>query len=249
MEDKHRISSANHPQSNGRAEVAVKSAKKLLRSNVGPNWSLDYDKLLRVLLQLRNSPDPDCNIFPAIIIFGRPIRDSLSFVNRLEKNSNPNIRPTWREAWAQKEIALRTRFTRTSEALNEHAQLLTPLKVWDKVFIQNQIGNSPTKWHRTGTVVEVASPDQYIIKLNGSRRLTKCVRMFLRVFKPTYMTTESAPTDTKLETKDRLEGNTKTETASVPPATGIDITEGNEDTANVPDFPCHDETTPLTKSN
>ena len=29
---KHRISSAYHPRSNGRAEVAVKSAKRLLRS-------------------------------------------------------------------------------------------------------------------------------------------------------------------------------------------------------------------------
>ena len=32
----HRISSAHYAQSNGRAEVAVKSAKRLLRSNIGP---------------------------------------------------------------------------------------------------------------------------------------------------------------------------------------------------------------------
>ena len=42
---KHRISSAYHPQSNGRAEVAVKSAKRLLRSNTSPNGSLNHDKL------------------------------------------------------------------------------------------------------------------------------------------------------------------------------------------------------------
>ena len=51
---KHRVSSAYNPQSNGRAEVAVKSAKRLLRSNIGPTGSLDNDKLLRALLQLRN---------------------------------------------------------------------------------------------------------------------------------------------------------------------------------------------------
>ena len=43
-------------------------------------------------------PDPDCNISSAQIISGRPLRDTLSFVNRLEKYSNPNVRPTWRQA-------------------------------------------------------------------------------------------------------------------------------------------------------
>ena len=82
---KSRISSAYNPQSNGRAEVAVKSAKRLLRSNIGPTGSLDTDKLLRALLQLRNTPDADCNLSPAQIIYGRPIRDAFAFANRLEK--------------------------------------------------------------------------------------------------------------------------------------------------------------------
>jgi hypothetical protein len=181
---RHRISSAYHPQSNGRAEVAVKSAKRLLRSNVGPNGSLDNDKLLRALLQMRNTPDPDCNLSPAQIIFGRPIRDSLSFVNRLEKYTNPHIRPIWREAWTAKESALRTRFTRTSETLNEHAKPLMPLKIGDKCFIQNQTGNNPNKWHRTGTIVDSTHHDQYVVKVDGSGRLTRRNRRFLRAFKP-----------------------------------------------------------------
>ena len=92
---KHRLSEAYHPQSNGRAEVAVKSAKRLR-----PYRKLDNDALLHALLQLRNTPDPDCNVSPAQIIFGRPIRDAFSFVNRLEKFSNPAVRQTWREAWS-----------------------------------------------------------------------------------------------------------------------------------------------------
>ena len=47
---KHRLSSAYNPQSNGRAEVAVKSAKRLLRSNTGPSGSLDTDRFLRAML-------------------------------------------------------------------------------------------------------------------------------------------------------------------------------------------------------
>ena len=190
---RHRISSAYHPQSNGRAEVAVKAAKRLLRSNVGPNGSLDNDKLLRALLQSRNTPDPDCNLSPAQIIFGRPIRDSLSFVNRLEKYTNPHIRPMWREAWATKESALRTRFTKTSETLNEHAKPLIPLKIGDKCFIQNQTGNNPNKWHRTGTIVDSAEHDQYVVKVDGSGRLTKRNRRFLRAFKPASLAIENTP--------------------------------------------------------
>ena len=74
-EVRHRMSSAYFPQSNGRAEVAVKKAKRMLMANVGPTGSLNNDGLLGALLQARNTPDPDCNISPAQVVFGRPIRD------------------------------------------------------------------------------------------------------------------------------------------------------------------------------
>ncbi len=190
---KHRLSSAYHPQSNGRAEVAVKSAKRLLRSNVGPTGTLDNDRLLCALLQLRNTPDPDCNVSPAQIIFGRPIRDAFSFVNRLEKFSNPAVRLTWREAWSSKETALRTRFTRSSESLNEHAKPLPPLTVGERCFIQNQTGKEPKKWHRSGIVTEVLQHDQYLVKVDGSGRVTRRNRRFLRAFKTASTVIERAP--------------------------------------------------------
>ena len=61
----HRKSSAYFPQSNGRAEVTVKKAKRILRENVGSNRLLDNDSFLGAILQVRNTPDPDCNILPA----------------------------------------------------------------------------------------------------------------------------------------------------------------------------------------
>lgn len=97
----HRISFTYNPRSNGRVEVAVKATKRLLRSNVGPTGSLDDDRFLCALLQQRNTPDSDCDISPAQVIFGKPIRDSLSFVNRLKKYSNPHVRFTWCEAWSE----------------------------------------------------------------------------------------------------------------------------------------------------
>lgn len=181
---RHRLSSAGFPQSNGRAEVAVKTAKRLLMSNTGPTGSLDHDRFLRAMLQLRNTPDPDCNLSPAQIIFDRPVRDTLSFVNKLEKFSNPHIRPLWRQAWAAKEEALRTRLTRTTESLTTHSRPLRSLTIGERVFIQNQRGTHPTKWDRSGTVVESPGYDQYRIKVDGSGRLTLRNRRFLRAYTP-----------------------------------------------------------------
>ncbi len=169
---RHRVSSVSFPQSNGRAEVAVKTAKRLLMSNTGPTGNLDHDRFLRAILQLRNTPDRECNLSPAQIIFGQPLRDSLTFVNRLEKFSNPHIRPLWRQAWTAKEEALRTRISRTTESLQTHSRPLRPLTTGDRVFLQNQHGPNPTKWDRSGLVVESLGHDQYRVKIDGSGRLT-----------------------------------------------------------------------------
>ena len=142
---RHRVSSAHLAQSNGRADVVVKTDKRLLMSNTGPTGSLDNDRFLRAMLQLRNTPDSDCNISPAQIMFGRPLRDTLSFVNRLEKFSNPHVRPLWRQAWAAKEHALCSRITRVTESLKQHSRPLRPLALGDKVFLQNQQGTNPNK--------------------------------------------------------------------------------------------------------
>ena len=207
---RHCISSANFPQSNGRAEVAVKKVKRLLQSNTGPTGSLDNDGFLKAMLQLRNTPDPDCNISPAEIIFGRPLRDEFSFMNHLEKYSNPHIRPLWRDAWAAKEDALRTRMSRTTESLAAHSRPLHPLHVGDRVFVQNQRGPNPNKWDKSGTVVETLEHDQYRVKVDGSGRLTLRNRRFLRAFTPiseslkVYDSHRSSPTTPFNQPQDNL---------------------------------------------
>ena len=187
-EVRHRMSSAYFPQSNGRGEVAVKKAKRMLMDNVGPTGSLNNDSLLRALLQTRNTPDPDCNISPAQMVFGRPIRDAFSFVSRCIKYNNPSIRPTWREAWSQTEDAMRARMPRSTEALDMHTKPLAPLSLGDKVFLQNQRGSHPKKWDKSGTVVELGNYDQYWVKVDGSGRLSLRNRHFLRKFVPLSVT-------------------------------------------------------------
>ncbi len=192
---RHRISSVSFPQSNGRAEVAVKMAKRLLMSNTGPTGNLNHDGFLKAILQLRSTPDPDCNLSPEQIIFGRPLRDSFSFINRLEKFSNPHIRPLWRQAWTAKEDALRTRISRTTEALQTHSRPLRPLTTGDRVFLQNQQGHNATKWDRSGLVVDSLGNDQYRVKVDGSGRLTLRNRRFLRAYTPV------SPANTSLQLK------------------------------------------------
>ena len=51
-----RQSSAHYPQSNGRAEVAVKTAKRILREKLGSNGTLATERVVLALLQYHNTP-------------------------------------------------------------------------------------------------------------------------------------------------------------------------------------------------
>ena len=73
----HRNSSAEYPQSNGRAELGVKTAKRIIMSNTSANGSLDNDKVARALMQYRNTPLPHINLSPAQILYHRQLRDHL----------------------------------------------------------------------------------------------------------------------------------------------------------------------------
>ena len=70
----HRMSSAYHPVSNGRAELTVKTTKLLLMENVGINAELNNDRMVQAILQ-RNTPDPGCKLSPAQILLGRNLKD------------------------------------------------------------------------------------------------------------------------------------------------------------------------------
>ena len=174
-----RVSSVAYPHSNCRAEVGVKTMKRLITDNTGPGGSLDTDRVLRAILQYRNTPDPETGLSPAQVIFGRQIRDFTPVLPGLYRP-----RQEWRETMERREDALAKRHIKAQERLTEHTVRLPPLKVGDAVFIQNQTGNHPRRWHRTGVCVEVRQHDQYVIKVDGTGRLTLRNRKFLRKFTP-----------------------------------------------------------------
>ena len=74
---KHRVSSPYYAQSNGRAELGVKTAKRLLKENTNPDGSLNNNKVACAILQYHNTPLRDGPMSPSQLLFGRALADFL----------------------------------------------------------------------------------------------------------------------------------------------------------------------------
>ena len=70
------------------------------------------------------------------------------------------------------------------DKINAKAHTLEPLTVGDHVHVQNQYGNHPSRWDKTGVIVHVGEHDKYMVRVHGSRRVTARNRRFLRRFVP-----------------------------------------------------------------
>ena len=123
----------------------MKKVNRIITGNCSPSGSLDVDKFHKAILCYRNTPDPFTKFSPAMAVFGREMRDGLPI---LPGRYNPHT--SWRELLDHREKGLAKRHVAKKESWSEHTRQLSPLTVGDKVFIQNQTGNNPRRWERTG---------------------------------------------------------------------------------------------------
>ena len=175
----HRLSSVAFAHSNCRAELGVKTMKRLLMDNTENDDKLNSNVFHRAILQYRNTPDRDTKLSPAMCVFGRQIRD---FLPGAPGKYSPH--QAWHKTLEAREDALRCRHMKAHERLSEHTRRLPQLQVGDHVRIQNQTGPHPLKWDKTGIIVEVRQFDQYTVKIDGSNRSTLRNRKFLRKYMP-----------------------------------------------------------------
>ena len=176
---KWRVSSVAYPHSNCRAEIGVKTVKRMIINNTNTSGEIDIPKFQRAMLQYRNTPSSIDRRSPAEIVFGRQIRDFIPV-----KLGNYIPCHTWIGTMHNREAAFRQRHAKEVEVLSAHTKVLPQLKVGDHVRVQNQVGNNPRRWDKTGVVIEVRQYDQYAIKIHGSGRVTLRNRKFLRQYVP-----------------------------------------------------------------
>ena len=151
---------------------------------------------------------------------------------------------------------------KAAERWSEHTQHLYPLKVGDTVRIQNQRGPFPTKWDKTGCVVEVRQFDQYVVRVDGSGRVMLRNRKFLRKYMPiqpcvqprsilTDFPVNLQPSETSENTMDNEQSytNNRSRHASNPKPISPPTTNGDLDTTeNIPVNDILETDTPVTHS-
>ena len=169
---KLRISSAHYPQSNGRAEVAVRSAKRMIRNNVRGDGSLDTDAAAKALMQYRNTPLRDIEKSPAQLALGRQLRDSIPMSKEYYLPDSH-----WATTLREREKAMVKSAEKDKEFYDLHAKQLPYLRVGSQVLIQDPISK---RWDRSGIVMERYPYRQYLIKVNGSGRMTRRNRRHLK---------------------------------------------------------------------
>jgi hypothetical protein len=175
----HRLSSAYMPHSNQMAEGAVKIAKRMICQNTSRNGSLDTNAFMAARLAYLNTPDRDTKMSPARVVFGRTIKELLPGIP-----GDLKINPEWQITMEKREEALARRHATRKEALSEHTKRLPPLANGTVVLVQNQTGNKPKNWSKSGVIVEARNHEQYMVKLDGSGRATLRNRRFLRQIRP-----------------------------------------------------------------
>jgi hypothetical protein len=169
---KHITSSAFYPQGNGRAELAVKSAKRLLHENLNSDGSLNSHGACRALLQYRNTPIKHVGLSPSQLLFHRNLRDGLPVDPR-------TLRPStlWLVAANKREEALKERNLAMAQRYNRTTRVLPDISIGSTVLVQDN--DKKGNWSRSGVIVDCENR-KYLIRMDGSGRVISRNRRFIK---------------------------------------------------------------------
>ena len=177
---KHVMSSPTYPQSNGKVESAVKSMKKIIEA-AWVQHHLDKERLVRALLQYRNTPSRRDGLSPAQKLFGKPIQDTLPAHHRA-------FAPQWQKASEEEDLP---NDTPAEHYYNQHAHTLPDITNGTNVAIQNP---TTKRWDIYGVVTAVGPYRRYHIKTSNGRVLVRN-RRYIRRRVPVVPTTPNNPPD------------------------------------------------------
>ena len=150
---RHTTSSPRYPQSNGKAEAAVKVIKNFVKK-CRSNRKLDHEAFRTGLLAYRNTPLEDGNS-PAEVLYGRRLQDSL-----------PWHRDTTTEACASSEPTTTPidRKARLRQHYNRSSRPLPPIARHTNLLVQ---AHDTKRWTIRGTVVKTLPNRSYVINTRG----------------------------------------------------------------------------------
>ena len=87
------------------------------------------------------------------------------------------------------------RFKRNTNSMYPKWNVIAKIKI-TKQYPNKTCGNFPKKWDRSGKVVEALPFDQYMVLIDGSQRLTKRNRKYLRKYTPPTTSMPYQPVNT-----------------------------------------------------
>ena len=174
---KHRVSSPYYPQSNGRAELGVKTAKRLLQENT-TDGSINNDKVACAVLQYHNTPLRDCSMSPAQLLFGRALADFLPVNPQAYK-----LHPYWAKQVERSQQSRSLRHQSLARRYNIGTRKLRPLRAGQTVQVQN---HTSKRWDRSAVILQVLPHRRYKLRLLDTGNVTSRNRRFLRPRKSTH---------------------------------------------------------------
>jgi len=141
------MSSPHYPQSNGRAEAAVKSMKKLIRTAWNGRF-LDANKLCKSLQQYCNTPSRKDGRSPAQKLYGHPIQDTLPAHSK-------SFAPEWQHSTTDAMDQANSTLETAKQYYNSASHLLPEIGVGTNLAVQDP----HTKlWDTYGIVTALGTP-------------------------------------------------------------------------------------------